>query len=264
MGCQSYPAPRCEKADVDPAEMEHFNEMVQLAAGISAQSRAMVRVMRRFLLILSTLLIAVPAVYIGIAFGLAALTPRLALPQGRGIAIYACDNGVHTDLVLPVAAEGIDWRQLPHPDPYAIAAFSHVSFGWGSKDFYINTPTWADVRPMTALKALLWDETVLHVEYRPEPQPGEACGVWVVGSADYQRIAAHVRASLRGWPMQRPVLVAQGYWARDAFLAGEGQYTAIDTCNQWTGQALRAGGAPVAAWTPFSFLVTWNMPMISG
>jgi uncharacterized protein (TIGR02117 family) len=219
--------------------------------------------MRRILLILLGLLIGIPAIYIGVAFAFAFLTPKLDLPRGQGIRIYACDNGVHTDLVLPVSAEGIDWRQLPHPDESARMNLNHVSFGWGSRDFYVNTPTWADVRPMTALKALLWDETVLHVEYRPEPAPGERCGVWAMGSDDYRRIVRFVRESLRGWPMQRPALVAVGYGPRDAFLASEGQYTAIDTCNQWTGRALRAGGAPVAAWAPFSFLVLWNMPMIS-
>jgi uncharacterized protein (TIGR02117 family) len=223
----------------------------------------MLRFMRRILFILLGLLIGIPAIYIGVAFGYAALTPRLALPSGSGITVYACDNGVHTDLVLPISAEGIDWRQLPHPDESARLNLSHVSFGWGSRDFYINTPTWADVRPMTALKALLWDETVLHVEYRSEPGPGETCGVWVVGREDYGRIVSFVRSSLRDWPLARPALVAAGYGPRDAFYAAEGKYTAFDTCNQWTGRALRAGGAPVAAWTPFSFLVTWNLPMIS-
>jgi uncharacterized protein (TIGR02117 family) len=219
--------------------------------------------MRRVLFVLLGLSFGIPAIYVGAAFGFAVLTPKLGLPRGEGVRIYACDNGVHTDLVLPVAAEGIDWRQLPHPNDTARLGFSHVSFGWGSRDFYINTPTWADVRPMTALKALLWDETVLHVEYRPEPQAGENCGVWAVGSDDYRRIAAYVRESLRSWPTQSPTLVAAGYGPRDAFLAAEGQYTFIDTCNQWTGPALRAGGAPVAPWTPFSFLVLWNLPMIS-
>ena len=219
--------------------------------------------MRRIFLILVGLLIGIPAIYVSVAFGYAVLTPRLDLPAGKGITIYACDNGVHTDLVLPVSAEGIDWRQLPHPDESARLGLSHVSFGWGSKDFYINTPTWADVRPMTALKALLWDETVLHVEYRSEPGLGETCGIWVVGREDYWRIVSFVRSSLRNWPLARPTLVATGYGPTDAFFAAERQYTVIDTCNQWTGRALRAGGAPVAAWTPFSFLVLWNMPMIS-
>ncbi len=62
-------------------------------------------------------------------------------------------------------------------------------------------------------------------------------------------------------PVHGPV--AKGYGPRDAFFAANGQYTILETCNQWTGRALRLAGAPVAPWTPFSFLVTWNLPMIS-
>ena len=219
--------------------------------------------MRRWIINILRVLIALPVLYLAVAFGFALATPRLDLPSGPGIRIYACDNGVHTDLVLPVAADGIDWRELPHLNPEAVARLSHVSFGWGSRDFYIHTPTWGDVRPMTALKAVLWDEAVLHVEYRAEPRPGEKCGTWIVGGGDYQRIAGFVRSSLRDWPMQWPTLTGQGYGVRDSFLEAGGRYTILETCNQWTGRALRAGGAPVAGWTPFSFLVLWNMPMIS-
>jgi hypothetical protein len=92
---------------------------------------------------------------------------------------------------------------------------------------------------MAALKALLWDETVLHVEYRSEPTSGETCGVWVVGSEDYRRIITFVRASGVGWSPGAATLVAKGYGPRDAFYAATGEYTPIDTCNQWTGRALR-------------------------
>ncbi len=137
--------------------------------------------MRRVLLVLLGLLIGIPALYVGVAFALAVLTPKLELPRGEGITVYACDNGVHTDLVLPISAEGIDWRQLPHPSQSARAGLSHISIGWGSRDFYINTPTWADVESRRRLKSVLWDETVLHVEYRPRTRSGRniaACWPW--------------------------------------------------------------------------------------
>ena len=221
--------------------------------------------MRRVLLVLLVIILGVPAIYLGIAFGLALVTPRLALPSGQGIAIYACDNGVHTDLVLPIAGGNIDWRDLlPGPFPRSFSQDTYLSFGWGSRDFYINTPTWADVRVGTAIKALLWDETVVHVEYRAKPGPAETCGTWMVGTRDYLGIVDHVLSSVRGaHRIPGPAPVAPGYGPNDVFYAANGQYTAIDTCNQWTGQALRAGGAPVAPWTPFSFLVLWNLPMIS-
>jgi uncharacterized protein (TIGR02117 family) len=216
--------------------------------------------MRRVFLLLLAILVGVPVLYLAVAFGLAFATPRAPLPAEDGIAVYACDNGVHADLVLPVKAGVVDWRaELPEAVPMRASEQDYVSFGWGSRDFYINTPTWADLRVGTALKAVLWDVTVVHVENRGPPSPQEACGTWVVDAHAYQRIAVYVAASF-----QTPTaLVARGYGPRDTFYAANGRYTIIDTCNQWTGQALRAGGAPVAPWTPFSFLVLWNLPMIS-
>lgn len=211
----------------------------------------------------AAILIGAPLIYTMVAFACAALTPQLALPIGQGTAIYACDNGVHTDLVLPAVSGGVDWREVFQPQDFrAPIGLSHISIGWGSKDFYVNTPTWADLRPMRAIKALLWDEAVLHVEYRSQPMPGETCGVWVVGSEDYRRITAFVLSSLGGGPSVGPTSVAAGYGPRDAFFRADGQYTIIDTCNQWTGRALRAGGAPVAPWAPFSFLVLWRLPPV--
>ncbi len=79
--------------------------------------------------------------------------------------------------------------------------------------------------------------------------------------AAYLRIAALVRDTLR-LSQGRPVQAGHGYGDRDAFYVANGRYTIIDTCNQWTGQALRLGGAPVAPWTPFSFLVLWHLPPV--
>jgi uncharacterized protein (TIGR02117 family) len=221
----------------------------------------------------AAILLGAPLIYAMVAFACAVLTPPLALPasqgaeiQGAGIqgnTIYACDNGVHTDLVLPAVSNGVDWRAVFQPKDFrGPIGQSHVSIGWGSKDFYVNTPTWADLRPMRAIRALLWDETVLHVEYRPQPMPSETCGVWVVGGEDYRRITAFVLSSLGGGPSARPTAVAAGYGPRDAFFRADGQYTIVETCNQWTGRALRAGGAPVAPWAPFSFLVLWRLPPV--
>lgn len=204
--------------------------------------------------------VAAPVIYTAAAFG-ALLWPRQAVVVEGGVTIYACDNGVHTDLILPVSAAGIDWRTTFTPDGFTgpTDAYDFVGLGWGSRDFYLNTPTWAEFDFATAIVALLWDETVVRVDYRPRPGPGETCGSWRVLEADYRRIAALVHDTLRQ-SQGRPVRARHGYGDRDAFYVANGSYTIIDTCNQWTGRALRLGGAPVAPWTPFSFLVLWHLP----
>jgi uncharacterized protein (TIGR02117 family) len=219
--------------------------------------------MRWLLRGVAILLVAPPLIYLIAAFGNVLVAPRAPLPVS-GIPVYACDNGVHADLVLPVAAAGVDWRAVFRAENFTgpVEGFTHVNLGWGSRDFYLNTPTWADVKVSRAVKSVLWDETVVRADYRPQPIRGENCREWRVDDETYRRLAAHVRDSLR-LSQDKPVRAGPGYGDRDAFFVANGEYTIIDTCNQWTGEALRVAGAPVAPWTPFSFLVLWNMPMIS-
>ena len=226
----------------------------------------MLRIMRfliRAILILVCLPFVALVLYTVAAFGALLLVPDASEPE-EGVLVYACDNGVHTDLIVPAVAGGTDWRALFGQQAFIapVEAYDHIGLGWGSRDFYINTPTWADVEIATAVKSVLWDETVLHVEYRPRPVAAENCRPWRTDPASYGRIAGFIRESLR-LSGERPVQAAPGYGARDAFFVANGQYTILETCNQWTGRALRLAGAPVAPWTPFSFLVTWNLPMIS-
>ncbi|HNB26654.1 MAG TPA: TIGR02117 family protein [Alphaproteobacteria bacterium] len=211
---------------------------------------------------IAAVVVAAPVVYTAAAFGVLLWPQRVVAVEG-GITLYACDNGVHTDLILPVSAAGVDWRATFTPDGFAgpTEAYDYIGLGWGSRDFYLNTPTWAELDAATAFAALLWDETVIRVDYRPHPGPGETCGSWQVDEAAYLRIAALVRDTLR-LSQGRPVRTGRGYGNRDAFYVANGRYTIIDTCNQWTGRALRLGGAPVAPWTPFSFLVLWHLPAV--
>lgn len=217
----------------------------------------------RFLIVLVCIIPAALLIYTLAAFGALPLTPSPDEPA-EGVFIYACDNGVHTDLVVPVDFAGADLRVMFGKRAFTgpTESYDHVSIGWGSRDFYINTPTWAEFDIVTATKSVLWDETVLHVEYRPRPIAGETCAQWRVDRAAQERIIDFIRQSLR-LSGSLPVQAAPGYGDRDTFYVANGNYTIIETCNQWTGQALRLGGAPVAPWTPYSFLVLWHLPAVS-
>ena len=60
------------------------------------------------------------------------------------------------------------------------------------------------------------------------------------------RLAAFVRDTLGTGGK-----VANGYGPDDVFYDARGTYSAIGTCNEWTGRALRHAGVRVGAWTPF-------------
>jgi len=74
--------------------------------------------------------------------------------------IFITTNGVHLDIVLSV--ENIDTEFLKKLE--ILPQTKYLAFGWGDKQFYINTPEWKDLTFNTAFKALfLKSETAMHV-----------------------------------------------------------------------------------------------------
>lgn len=177
---------------------------------------------------------------------------------GEGVRIYVADNGIHTDIILPVAAEGIDWRTLVRADALRdprYAGHSHVAFGWGDRAFYVGTPTWRDLSLRTVLYAAIGSEdTVLHVTHLPEPTIEPGVRSLVLRPEEYRRLAAFLRGSFQTGPDGRAGSVL-GYGRSDAFYAARGRYSALRTCNAWTGEALRHAGVRMGAWTPFTATV---------
>lgn len=179
----------------------------------------------------------------------------------QGIRIYVEDNGIHTGIVLPVRAAGVDWSGLVRGEDLRdprFAGHGWRSFGWGDRDFYLNTPTWAELRPGRVLKAAIGSrDTLMHVDFIPEPAEGPNVRAIVLRPEEYHRLAAFIRASFRtgadGRAARHP-----GYGNYDAFYAGTGTYSAIRTCNAWTGEAFRAAGVKMGIWTPFpSTVMKW-------
>lgn len=171
-------------------------------------------------------------------------------PPAQGVTILVEDNGIHTGLVLPVRVAGIDWSaDFPASDiaDSRYAALGWVAVGWGDRAFYVETPTWSDINPMNVLRAAIGSRrTVLHVEHVDPPAPGRDRRAIVLTEDQYRRLAAYIRAS-RG-PGGK---VAGGYGVNDVFYDGQGTYSALATCNEWTGGALRSAGVRVGVWTPF-------------
>ena len=181
-----------------------------------------------------------------------------------GVRIYVESNGIHTGLVVPMVAEGVDWRDLLRPEDVRdprYAAYSHVSIGWGERTFYLETPTWGDVRLKTVAAAAIGsDRTVMHVDHVPEPRVDADVRAITLRPEEYRRLADFIHASFKKEGGQRPAH-QYGYAAYDSFYDAHGHYSAITTCNAWTGDALRHAGVRVGAWTPFPVTVLgWFAP----
>src|SRR5690606_14204161 len=95
----------------------------------------------RYVLIFLVLLL----VYVLIAIALSYIPVNRNLTAQKGeIPIYILTNGVHTDIVTPYSNHIWQWDQwldlsLLHVPK---ASSQWVSFGWGDKGFYLQTPKW--------------------------------------------------------------------------------------------------------------------------
>jgi uncharacterized protein (TIGR02117 family) len=202
------------------------------------------------------LLLAVPALYFTAAL-IGGLVPANAgwKQAERGVKIFVRTNGVHTWIMVPTVAEGIDWRPLAPPshiqDPRY--ASDYLAIGYGNRDFYLNTPTWGDLSLRTALAAALGGgPSLVHVEHEHDPRPNEYQRPIMLSVEEYRRLTAHIRASFDLAGGRSKPLIGRGYGPADVFYEARGPYNAYRTCNEWTGEALRAAGVRTGVWTPLS------------
>jgi len=182
-------------------------------------------------------------------------------PAAQGVRIYVASNGVHTDLLLPRDAAGVDWRtEFPAEDfPGQAAEAPYISVGWGDRDFYMATRTWADVSPLLVWRALVGaGPAVLRVGNYAAPIETERLVGVSLREAEYHRLAAYVRFALVRGADNLPLLYPNsGYGDHDAFYAAQGGYSAFFTCNEWIAEGLRQAGITAPRWSPFAWPILY-------
>ena len=229
-----------------------------------AKDKYHMRFLRRFLIIFPCLLLLV-----GLGVGIPGLLPATPnkIPDEPGspfIGIYVIGNGAHTDFVLPARdAHGQDWTAL-FPLPEGLDDKPEdlfVVIGWGQREFYMNTPTWNDLRFGTALRAALGAEPALRVNYvRGTLRPSSSLRFVSLSPAQYARLAEHILASTRRDTEGRAIRIDHpGYTPTDAFYESLGTFSLLRTCNTWAAEGLRAAGQPSPLWTPLEFFVLWHL-----
>ncbi|WP_294074753.1 TIGR02117 family protein [Sphingomonas sp.] len=205
-------------------------------------------------------LLAVPAAYLVAALAGSLLPVNAGWSEtGSGTTIYLADNGIHTDIVMPVAADGLGWSAfVPASDEAApLPSARWIAFGAGEQHVYLDTPTWWDITPRTIWSALKGGPRVMHVAYLDSP--GFASRQIRLRPEEYRRLWASVRAEFALDRNGRPQRLAHpGYGCCDAFYEGVGKASAVRTCNSWVADRLRLAGIKTSAWPPFSPGLLWR------
>ena len=211
--------------------------------------------LRRLLLVVA----AIPLAYLAAALA-GSLIPvnRGWTEPDDGVTVYLANNGLHSDIVMPVRAQGLDWapllpkRHFGAPDPAA----AWVAFGAGERRVYLDTPRWRDITLPTIWASLTGGERVMHVEWVADP--GYAAREIRLRPEEYRRLWQSIRAEFALDPQGHPIRIDHpGYGPGDAFYEGRGKATAVNTCNNWAANRLRIAGVKTSLWPPFAQGVVW-------
>ena len=159
------------------------------------------------------------------------------------IELYILTNGVHTDLVVPVKSKYIDWSsKLPFENTKGQKTdFDYISFGWGDKGFYLDTPTWAELKFSTAFKAAFWlSDSAMHCTYYKQMKVGDDCKKMMLTEKQYQQLIHFIDSKFDKDASGKYILIKTDavYGNDDAFYDAKGSYNFTYTCNTWANNGL--------------------------
>ena len=169
--------------------------------------------------------------------------------------VYITSNGVHLDIILPVKNLGVSFaEQLDLP-----LQSSYIAFGWGDKEFYINTPTWSDVKMGTLLRALFTNsESAVHVVHINSKHQE-----WLeitLCQHQLQKLNKFIESTFRNDISGKFMEIdASGYTQWDRFYRASGNFSCFQTCNNWVNSSLKAAQVKTSIWSPFDKGVLYHL-----
>jgi uncharacterized protein (TIGR02117 family) len=198
------------------------------------------------------------AILLVLAIAGGTLTPRPLWPvaDAADVAsrhILVLSNPIHTDIAIPVDDDlrrqfaFLNQAGVPIDHPGAL----YLVIGWGGRSFYLQTPTWGDLKPMPVFRALTIDSSVLHVDVAGAMRPDNpAVTRFPISEGGMRRLRDFVRDSFAGEDAAPQPIAHARYGRYDAFYAADGYFNAAVGCNTWTAGALREAGLRTGWWNP--------------
>lgn len=199
------------------------------------------------------------------SYGLSRLERETVVGREASVPIYLFADDFHADLMIPIDAMDPAWDYLLAGGdlPVPRRKIKLLSIGWGSREFYLNMREWNQLSLDLSLKALAFDATVMHITaYRSDAVKLDHPLVSRrhINLEGYRKLMIFIR---QGFQLDRQHsaihIPGMGYGGNDTFFEAVGNYNPIQTCNQWTGAAMRQAGVSVPRWSPFSHTLKWSL-----
>lgn len=190
------------------------------------------------------------------AYSLSRISVNREKETKNEVSIFIITNGVHTDLVMPVKNEQIDWsKEIKFENTIKKdTVMKYIALGWGDKGFYLETPTWADLKFSTAFKAAFaLSSSAIHATFYKGMKEGKDCVKINISKEQYSRLIKYIQSSFKADSKGHYINIKSNanYGADDTFYEAKGSYSLFHTCNTWANKGLKECGQRACLWTPF-------------
>jgi len=205
----------------------------------------------KYLLYIILLIISITSLYLAVAYILTLFPQNIKTNLSKNKTIYIYHDIMHSDIILNLKKSNYNWKKIL-PQLLRNKKTGYISFGWGDKETYLNTPLWSDLKISTAFKALFINTpSLVHVQYYYNINQNQYIKKLKVTPNQYKAIEQNILKSFGS----KPIFVHKGYGKNDIFYSSIYKYNIINTCNTRTGDILRDSNITISYWTPISWCV---------
>ncbi len=210
--------------------------------------RVLVRITKFFITAIAVFAVAVL---------LGTLVPRplfsVNTSDANTVKIYLAGSAIHTDIIIPVDNQSrADFSFLGFDLPLTNPNVKWLMLGWGGRSFYIETPTWSQLKAGPLFRALTLDGAVMHVEVLGEMnEDNPALTKLELSIQEFEALKREMAASFKiDLTGKAQVIAGAAYGEFDQFYEANGKFNALLGCNTWTARILRAAGVRTGFWNP--------------
>ena len=169
--------------------------------------------------------------------------------------VFISTNGIHLDIIIPKEILPKNLQQ----ELEISESVDFISFGWGDREFYLETPTWNDLKLRTAVKAIfLNSETAIHLTVYQKKYDH-----WIkvrLCEIQLELLVNYLNNSFKKDEENRLIEIKDaGYTQNDKFYEATGNFNGVQTCNNWVNKGLKEAKIKTSIWSPFDYGVLYQI-----
>ena len=224
------------------------------------QKPSLIKKCFRFLIFSLVIFISCILIYLACAFIFSRITIKGNKEKKAIHRVFLMKSGIHMDFLLPICNELKDWQEeFPISNTRSKdSTYKKIAIGWGSKDFYMNTPTWDDL----TLKIFLISNfglgsSAIHVKYYTDTLPKDSKILSLkLSDNQYKKLVKYIENSLKRSATTKSSFILpknpKVLSKNDAYYDAKQNYSLLFTCNSWINNGLKESGQKACLWTPNS------------